>query len=90
MVRSMAIAGIFFMGLIAGAILFSIIRALRGRYARTLGLALGIVMGVPLALIRRDAAQCFVIDLMSFCPQLSNKRPDLNHVPGNDSVVQNR
>jgi hypothetical protein len=40
--QAMAIASMFFAGLIAGTILFSIIRALRGRYARTLGLALGI------------------------------------------------
>jgi hypothetical protein len=43
----MAIAGMFFTGLIAGMILFSITRALRGRCARTLGLAVGIAMGVP-------------------------------------------
>src|ERR1700746_1811919 len=35
--HGMAIAGVFFANLIAGTILFSIIRALRGRYARTLG-----------------------------------------------------
>jgi hypothetical protein len=49
--QAMAIASMFFTGLIAGTILFSIIRALGGRYARTLGLALGIAMGVPLELI---------------------------------------
>ena len=37
--QAMGIAGMFFTGIIAGTILFSIIRALRGRYARTLGLA---------------------------------------------------
>src|SRR6201993_4248162 len=40
--HAMAIAGMFFTGIIAGTILFSLIRALRVRYARTLGLALGI------------------------------------------------
>jgi hypothetical protein len=42
---------VFFTGIIAGMILFSIIRALRGRYAYSLGLALEIAMGVPAALI---------------------------------------
>jgi hypothetical protein len=39
---------------------------------------------------RRDMAQTFVIDLITFGPQLTNNLPDLNHVPGNDGVVQNR
>ncbi len=43
----MAIAGMFFMGLLAGTILFSIIRAVRGRYAVILGLALGIALVYP-------------------------------------------
>src|ERR1700745_1618901 len=47
----MAIAGMFFMGLLGGTILFSIIRAVQGRYAVILGLALGIVLGIPLQLI---------------------------------------
>jgi DMSO/TMAO reductase YedYZ molybdopterin-dependent catalytic subunit len=55
--HAMAIAGMFFTGLIAGTILFSIIRALRGRYARTLGLVLGIAMGVPIALISHTVGQ---------------------------------
>ena len=49
--QAMGIAGMFFTGIIAGTILFSIIRALRGRYAYSLGLALEIAMGVPAALI---------------------------------------
>src|SRR6201984_756275 len=53
----MAIAGMFFTGLIAGMILFSITRALRGRYARTLGLAMGIVMGVLVGFISHQAGQ---------------------------------
>src|SRR5262249_25434294 len=53
----MAIAGMFFTGLIAGMILFSITRALRGRYARTLGLAVGIAMGVPVVFISHQAGQ---------------------------------
>jgi DMSO/TMAO reductase YedYZ molybdopterin-dependent catalytic subunit len=55
--HGMAIAGIFFANLIAGTILFSIIRALRGRYARTLGLALGIAVGVPFVLISHQVGQ---------------------------------
>src|SRR5246500_1246741 len=44
--QAMGIAGMFFTGIIAGTILFSTIRALRGRHAYSLGLALGIVLGV--------------------------------------------
>ena len=55
--HGMAIAGIFFANLIAGTILFSIIRALRGRYARTLGFAFGIAVGVPLVLISHQVGQ---------------------------------
>lgn len=39
---------------------------------------------------RRDMAQCFVVDLMPFDPQLANQLPDLNQVPGYNGVVQNR
>src|SRR5271166_5591860 len=53
----MAIAGMFFTGLIAGMTLFSITRALRGRYARTLGLAVGIAMGVLVGFISHQAGQ---------------------------------
>jgi DMSO/TMAO reductase YedYZ molybdopterin-dependent catalytic subunit len=55
--QAMAIAGMFFTGTIAGTILFSIIRALRGRYARTLGLALGIATGIPVELISQQVGQ---------------------------------
>ena len=53
----MAIAGMFFMGLFGGTILFSIIRAVRGRYAVILGLALGIALGIPLQLISQRVGQ---------------------------------
>jgi DMSO/TMAO reductase YedYZ molybdopterin-dependent catalytic subunit len=53
----MAIAGMFFTGLIAGMILFSITRALRGRYARTLGLAVGIAMGALVGSLSHQAGQ---------------------------------
>ena len=39
---------------------------------------------------RRDMAQRFVSDLMSFGPRLANQLPDLNQVPGYNGVVQNR
>src|SRR5260370_14726111 len=55
--QGMGIAGMFFTGTIAGTILFSIIRALRGRYAYSLGLALGIVMGVAAELISHRVSQ---------------------------------
>jgi DMSO/TMAO reductase YedYZ molybdopterin-dependent catalytic subunit len=55
--HAMAIAGMFFTGLIAGTILFTIIRALSGRCARTLGLALGIAIGVPVVLISHRVGQ---------------------------------
>ena len=53
----MAITGMFFTGLIAGMILFSITRALRGRYARTLGLAVGIAMGFLVVFISHQVSQ---------------------------------
>jgi DMSO/TMAO reductase YedYZ molybdopterin-dependent catalytic subunit len=55
--QAMGIAGMFFTGIIAGTILFSIIRALRGRYAYSLGLALGIVLGIPAVLISLRVSQ---------------------------------
>src|SRR5271165_1760063 len=55
--QAMGIAGTFFTGTIAGTILFSIIRALRGRNAYSLGFALGIAMGVPAELISKTIGQ---------------------------------
>ncbi len=55
--HAMAIACMFFTGLIAATILFSIIRASRGRYARASGFALGIAVGVPVAFISYQAGQ---------------------------------
>jgi hypothetical protein len=60
--QAMGIAGMFFTGIIAGTILFSIIRALRGRYAYSLGLALGIVVGVPAELISHRVGQTASMD----------------------------
>ena len=39
---------------------------------------------------RGDMAQGFVINLMPVGPQLANNLADVNHVPGDDGVVQNR
>jgi DMSO/TMAO reductase YedYZ molybdopterin-dependent catalytic subunit len=58
----MAIASIFFAGVIAGTILFCIIRAVRGRYALTLGLGLGIALAVPLLWISYQVGQTASID----------------------------
>jgi DMSO/TMAO reductase YedYZ molybdopterin-dependent catalytic subunit len=55
--QAMGIAGMFFTGTIAGTILFSIIRALHGRNAYSLGFALGIAMGVPAELISKSIGQ---------------------------------
>jgi DMSO/TMAO reductase YedYZ molybdopterin-dependent catalytic subunit len=55
--QAMGIAGMFFTGIIAGTILFSVIRALRGRYTCSLGLALGIAMGLPAELISQRVGQ---------------------------------
>jgi len=38
----------------------------------------------------RDVAQGLVIDLLPLGPQLANDLSDLNHIPGNHGVVQNR
>jgi DMSO/TMAO reductase YedYZ molybdopterin-dependent catalytic subunit len=55
--QAMGIGGTFFTGTIAGTILFSIIRALRGQNAYSLGFALGIAMGVPAELISKTIGQ---------------------------------
>jgi hypothetical protein len=60
--HTMAIASIFFAGVIAGTILFCIIRALRGRYALTLGLGLGIALAVPLLWISYQVGQTASVD----------------------------
>lgn len=49
--QAMAVVGLFVAGLVVGTILFGIIRAFRGRYADGLGLAFGVALGVPVALI---------------------------------------
>ena len=49
--QSMGVIGLFVMGLVAGTVLYGLIRALRGRCDVVLGLAFGLALGVPVALI---------------------------------------
>jgi len=49
--QAMGIAGLFFTGIGGGAVLFGILRWMRGRYAYPLSLVMGIVVGVPVTLI---------------------------------------
>lgn len=49
--QAMGIAGLFFTGAIGGALVFGVLRVLRGRHAYLLGLILGAVVGVPALLI---------------------------------------
>jgi len=55
--QAMAIIGLFVTGLVVGVFLFGFIRAFRGRYADSLGLAFGLVVGVPAALISLHVGQ---------------------------------
>lgn len=49
--QAMGVAGLFITGVVAGAILFAILRSLRGRFAYSLGLLLGLLAGIPSVLI---------------------------------------
>lgn len=53
----LAVAGLAVTALLASAILFAILRALNGRYAYPLGLALGLLFGVPLLIISLQVGQ---------------------------------
>jgi len=55
--QAMAIIGFFVTGFLAAMVVFWIIRAARGRYSRGLGIALGLAVGVPVALISYHASQ---------------------------------
>ncbi len=55
--QSMGIAGLLVTGIVAGAILFAVLRSWRGRYAYVPGLVLGVVVGVPALLISSHAGQ---------------------------------
>ena len=49
--QSMGLIGLFVTGLVAGTILYGIMPVSRGSYAVSLGLAFGLAVGVPIALI---------------------------------------
>ncbi len=49
--QAMGIANLFISGVVAGAVLFSVLRALRGRYAYLLGFVLGLIAAIPAVLI---------------------------------------
>ena len=51
--QAMGIAGLFFTGVGGGAVLFGILRRLRGRYVYPLTAAMGLVVGVPVMFISR-------------------------------------
>jgi DMSO/TMAO reductase YedYZ molybdopterin-dependent catalytic subunit len=55
--QAMGIAGLFMTGIVGGAILFGILRALRGRYVYPLGLVLGAAVGIPVLLMNRFLSQ---------------------------------
>jgi DMSO/TMAO reductase YedYZ molybdopterin-dependent catalytic subunit len=55
--QAMGTVGLFVLGLVAGTILYGVIRALRGRYAVGLGIVFGLALGVPVALISHGAGK---------------------------------
>jgi len=55
--KSMAIAGLLVTGAIAGAALFSFLRALRGNNAYLFGIVIGVAVGAPVALISHSISQ---------------------------------
>ena len=55
--QAMGIIGLFITGLVAGTILYGVIRATRGRCALVLGLAFGLALGVPVAFISHHAGR---------------------------------
>jgi DMSO/TMAO reductase YedYZ molybdopterin-dependent catalytic subunit len=55
--QAMAVGGMFIAGVVAGEVLFGVLRALRGRHAYQLGVALGTVAGVAVMLISHRLSQ---------------------------------
>jgi len=49
--QAMGIIGLLVTGVVVGTVVFGVVRAFRGRYAEGLGLAFGLALGVPVALI---------------------------------------
>ena len=60
--HAIAIAGLFVMGVLGGAILFSILRTRRNVHPVFLGLVLGIILGFPAMLISAHASETATID----------------------------
>ena len=60
--HAVAIAGLFVMGIVGGAILFSILRTRRRMHPVFLGLVLGIVVAVPATLISTQASDTATVD----------------------------
>ena len=54
--QAMGIAGLFVTGVVSGAVLFLVLRMLRGRHAYPLGLVLGIAVGVPVMLVSHSVS----------------------------------
>ena len=55
--QAMGIIGLFVTGVVAGTILYGIIRTLRGRYAIDLGLVFGLALGVPVAFVSHQVGR---------------------------------
>src|SRR5215813_5065701 len=55
--KTMAIAGLLVTGAIAGAALFALLRALRRNHVYLFGIAIGAVVGAPVALISHSVSQ---------------------------------
>jgi DMSO/TMAO reductase YedYZ molybdopterin-dependent catalytic subunit len=51
MEQAIGIVNLFITGIVAGGVLFSVLRALRGRYAYTSGFSLGVLAAIPAVLI---------------------------------------
>ena len=60
--QAMAIAVLFIAGVVGGVILFLILRATRTRHSLILGLALGVVLGIPAMLISAHASATASVD----------------------------
>ena len=55
--QAMGIIGLLVTAVVAGTILYGVIRAFRGRYAIGLGLAFGLALGIPLTLISQHVGR---------------------------------
>jgi DMSO/TMAO reductase YedYZ molybdopterin-dependent catalytic subunit len=55
--QAMAVAGLLVTGAIAGTVLFSLLRAVRGKYPYLFGVVIGAAVGAPVALISHSVGQ---------------------------------